>query len=216
MEPCLWRGSTGGLLLDEKLLHLLYGSHSRDGNRLVELRKDGVKCIHPGWPYEGLYVYAIDEIDRGTIICPVVGSMDVGPITGVPCPYPDEERYAPTYYSLSAEGLNCYIYTHVVPLDGGYWFMSEDNRGRIGTDYFYVDITRDTSTWAPNYARFVEFSLDKEEVNTECVYVAVNCCFVLIALKDIKVGSKIIVYGSITDPLGIVARASHYSITTWP
>jgi hypothetical protein len=49
-------------------------------------------------------------------------------------------------------------------------------------------------TWAPNYSRFVFFSMVPSEVNDESVYMSSSNCFVVTATREISADDRIVLY----------------------
>ncbi len=74
----------------------------------------------------------------------------------------------------------------MVPYDGGYRHIhkkpdDDNDDGKV--------------TWAPNYSRFVSFSMVPSEVNAESVYIFGSDCFIVTATRDINVNDRIILCG---------------------
>jgi hypothetical protein len=197
VEPVLWPSPKGGLgkySLDN--LQALYGPHLVTGNTLVELRLGGQYCKHPVYPYDGCYVFCISPISSGTVMFPVVGARSIfDPLTMTEPKYPMEERYAPIYSHLCHPNT-IYINTCLVPYDGGYWHIHKktDDDEKV--------------TWAPNYSRFVSFSMVSSQVNAESVYMFGSDCFVVTATRDINVDDRIVLYGAATNGYVVESRGS--------
>ncbi len=62
--------------------------------------------------------------------------------------------------------------------------------------------------WAPNYSRFVSFSMVPSEVNAESEYMFGSDCFVVTATRDINVNDRIILYGPATNGYVVESRGS--------
>ncbi len=63
-------------------------------------------------------------------------------------------------------------------------------------------------TQAPNYSRFVSFSLVSSQVNAESVYMFGSDCFVVTATHDINVNDRIVLYGAATNGCVVESRGS--------